>query len=135
MIAKLPESSGNVFGFRIQGKLIEADYRDHLVPVMERGMKEYPKIRVVWVMENFEGWTVGAAWEDILLGLEFSDVEKMAMVIDESWDDWITLMFKIFTTITGTDSGFSRKSVLTKPGTGYGLKDCPHRESGAGQYP
>lgn len=109
MIAKLPESSGNVFGFRIQGKLIEADYRDHLVPVMERGMKEYPKIRVVWVMENFEGWTVGAAWEDILLGLEFSDVEKMAMVIDESWDDWITLMFKIFTTITGTELRFFKK--------------------------
>ncbi len=65
-----------------RGKLTEADYRDVLDPEMEKAMKEYPKIRVVWVIEGFEGWTVGGAWEDFLLGMKFSVVEKMATVID-----------------------------------------------------
>jgi hypothetical protein len=55
VIEKLPESSGNILGFRIRGKLTEADYRDFLDPEMEKAMKEYPKIRVVWFMEGFLG--------------------------------------------------------------------------------
>jgi hypothetical protein len=109
MIQKLPESSGNILGFRISGKLTEADYQDILVPAMEKAMKEYPKIRVVWVMEKFEGWTVGGGWEDFLLGLKFSAVERMATVIDESWDEWLTLLFKAFTTLTRTELRFFKK--------------------------
>lgn len=114
MIEKLPESSGNILGFRLGGKLSEADYQDLLVPEMERAMKEYPKIRVVWIMEGFEGWTVGGAWEDFLLGLKFSTVEKMATVIDESWDEWMTLLFKTFTTLTRTELRFFKKERLAE---------------------
>lgn len=112
MIERLPESSGNILGFRIGGKLTEADYLDILVPEMEKAMKEYPKIRVVWVMEKFEGWTVGGALEDFLLGLKFSAVERMATVIDESWDEWLTLLFKTFTTLTRTELRFFKKERL-----------------------
>lgn len=112
MIEKLPQSSGNVLGFRLGGKLSEADYHDLLVPEMEKVMNEFPKIRVVWVMEGFEGWTVGGAWEDFLLGLKFSAVEKMATVIDESWDEWMTLLFKAFTTLTRTEIRFFKKERL-----------------------
>jgi len=109
MIEKLPESFGNILGFRISGKLKEADYQDLLIPEVERLLKEYPKIRMVWVIEGFEGWTVGGAWEDFLLGLKFSSVEKMATVIDESWDEWMTPLFKVFTTLTQTELRFFKK--------------------------
>jgi hypothetical protein len=112
MIEKLPESSGNILGYRLQGKLTESDYRDHLVPEMESAMKEYGKIRFVWVMEGFKGWTVGGAWEDFLLGLKFSSVEKMATVIDESWDEWMTWLFKGFTTLTQTELRFFKQDRL-----------------------
>jgi hypothetical protein len=114
MIEKLPESSGNILGFRIWGKLTESDYRDHLDPELEKAMKEYPKIRVVWVMENFEGWTVGGAWEDFLLGMKLSKFEKIALVIDESWDEWITLLFKAFSTVTRTELRFFKKERLAE---------------------
>jgi len=114
MIEKLPESSGKVLGFRIWGKLTEADYRDHLDPDLEKAMKEFPKIRVVWVMENFEGWTVGGAWEDFLLGMKYSAIEKTAMVIDDSWDEWISLLFRAFTTLTGTELRFFKKERLAE---------------------
>lgn len=109
MIEKLPESSGNILGFRIQGKLTEADYLDDLDPNLEKTMKEYPKIRVVWVMENFKGWTVGGIWEDLHLGTKLSKFEKMAVVIDDSWDEWITVLFKAFSTLTGTELRFFKK--------------------------
>jgi len=112
MIKKLPESSGNILGFWIRGKLTEADYRDLLVHEMEKAMAEFPRIRVVWVMEEFEGWTVGAAWEDFLLGLKFSAVEKMATVIDESWDEWLTVLFRAFTMLTHTELRFFKNERL-----------------------
>lgn len=114
MIEKLAESSGNILGFRLGGKLTEADYLDLLVPEMEKAMKEFPKIRVVWVMEHFEGWTVGGAWEDFLLGTKFTAVEKMATVIDENWDEWMTLLFKAFTTLTRTELRFFRREHLAE---------------------
>ena len=114
MIEKLPESSGNILGFRIWGKLTEADYLDHLDPEMEKAMKEYPKIRVVMVMEHLEGWTVGAFWEDFRLGTKSSVFERMAFVIDESWDEWITLLMKAFTTLTGTELRFFKKERLAE---------------------
>ena len=77
-------------------------------------MKEFPRIRVVWVMGDFKGWTVGGAWEDFLLGLKFSAVEKMATVIDDNWDEWVTLMFKAFTTLTGTELRFFRMERLAE---------------------
>jgi len=109
MIEKLPEGSGNILGFRIKGRLDEADYRDNLIPEIDRALKEYPKIRIVWVMEGFEGWTVGGAYEDFLLGMKFWVVEKMATVIDDNWDEWMTLLFKAFTTLTGTELRFFKK--------------------------
>jgi len=112
MIEKLPESSGNCIGFGIRGKLTEADYLNVLVPELDRLMKVFPKIRVLWVMEDFGGWTVGGAWEDFLLGPKFSAVEKMATVIDENWDEWITVMFKVFTALTGTEMKFFKKERL-----------------------
>jgi hypothetical protein len=114
MIEKLPESTGNILGFRIRGKLTETDYLDLLIPETEKAMKEFPKIRVLWIMEAFEGWTVGGAWEDFLLGLKFSAVEKVGMVIDESWDEWITLLFRAFTTLTGTELRFFKKERLAE---------------------
>jgi hypothetical protein len=114
MIEKMPESSGNILGFQIRGKLTEADYRDLLDPEIEKAMKKYPMIRVLWAMENFEGWTVGGAWEDFLLGLKFWKVEKLATVIDEDWDEWMTLLFKAFTTLTGTELRFFKKERLAE---------------------
>ena len=112
MIEKLQESSRNILGFRARGKLTEADYLELLVPEIEKAMKEFPKIRIVWVLEGFEGWTVGGAWEDFLLGLKFSKIEKLATVVDENWDEWLTLMFRAFTTLTGTELRFFKKERL-----------------------
>jgi hypothetical protein len=112
MIERLPESAKNHLAYRISGKMTEADYRDQLGPDMEKAMKDCHKIRVLLIVEGFEGWTVGGAWEDLLLALKFPAVERMAMVIDESWDEWMTWLFQGFTTLTGTELRFFTKDRL-----------------------
>lgn len=114
MIERLPESAKNHLGYRISGKLTEADYRDVLVPELEKAMNHCHKIRILFVVEGFAGWTVGGAWEDLLLALKFPAVERMAMVIDESWDEWMTWMFQGFTTLTGTELRFFKQDRLAE---------------------
>lgn len=112
MIEKLPESSGNILGFRSRGKLAEADYLDHLAPELDKAIAEHGKARLLWIIEDFGGWTVGGAWEDFRLGLKLTAVEKMAAVIDESWDEWLTWLFRVFSTLTGTEVRFFRADRL-----------------------
>ncbi len=114
MIEKLPESSGNAIGFRLKGKLTEADYREILIPGLEKATREHQKIRIVLVMENFAGWTVGGAWEDFLLGLKLPAIEKLATVIDDSWDEWMNILFRGFATLTGAELRFFKKERLSE---------------------
>jgi hypothetical protein len=109
MIEKLPGSAGNILGFRLWGKLTESDYRDLLMPELEKAMKEYPKIRVLFTLEQFEGWTVGGAWEDFTLLFKLPGIERMALVVDETWDEWMTWLFKAFTAFSRTELRFFRK--------------------------
>jgi hypothetical protein len=114
MIEKLASSTENIMGFRIQGKLTEADYLNVLAPDIEQGIAHHGKIRVLFQMEKFEGWTVGGAWEDLILGPKFVSVEKLAVVVDETWDEWMTWLFRIFTALTRTETQFFRVERLTE---------------------
>jgi hypothetical protein len=114
MIEKYAQSSENVLGFRITGKLTEADYLTLLSPEIEQGIAQYGKIRVVLHMEKFEGWTVGGAWEDLILGPKFVSVEKLAVVVDETWDEWMTWLFRIFTALTRTETQFFRSERINE---------------------
>jgi hypothetical protein len=114
MIERLAESSGKIIGYRVVGRLTEADYLDILTPDMEKNIREYTRIRVLFLMENFEGWTVGGAWEDFTLGPKFRDVEKLAVVVDETWDEWMTWLFRVFSAVTGMKLRVFKKERLTE---------------------
>jgi hypothetical protein len=108
----LPESSGKVIGFRIRGKLTEEDYTEVLIPIIEEGIKEYSKIRLLLQVENFQGWTPGGAWEDLKNWPKFRSFERMALVGDESWDDFMTWMLQVFAVFTHTKLRFFRMERL-----------------------
>ncbi len=118
MIERLAESSGKTIGYRVVGRLTEADYLDTLIPEIDKNIKEFSRIRVLFLMENFEGWTVGGAWEDFTLGPKFRDVERLAVVVDETWDEWMTWLFRVFTKVTGTNLRIFKKDGSRKHGTG-----------------
>ena len=79
------------------GKLSKEDY-DDFVPEVERQIREEGKIRVIFDMQNFLGWEAGALWEDIKFDLKhFADIERLAMVGDKKWEEWMSKFCRPFT--------------------------------------
>lgn len=80
------------------GKLSKEDY-EHFVPEVERMIKEVGKIRLLFEMRDFHGWDAGALWEDIKFDLKhFADVERLAMVGEKKWEEWMAKFCRPFTT-------------------------------------
>ena len=97
---------GNILWFRLIGKLTEEDYTNNLIPELERSLEQYKKIRLLIQVEYFGGWTQGGVWEELKGWSQFSKVERMAIVADDSWDEWMTWMVKIAGIFTGLSVRF-----------------------------
>jgi len=84
MIEILPESEGNVLGIRISGKLTVEDYKEILIPRVNKILKEHHKVRFLTVVdETFRGRELAAALENIKYGYKIrKQVEKSAVVTD-----------------------------------------------------
>jgi len=81
----------------ITGKLTERDY-EIIIPELERRIREFGKLRLVIILENFQGWTAGAMWEDIKFDFKhFHDVEKIALLGERKWEKTATLFSRPFT--------------------------------------
>jgi hypothetical protein len=53
------------------------------------------------VMQDFHGWDAGAAWEDIKWDARhFNEVERVAMVGEKKWQEWLAALCKPFTRAT-----------------------------------
>lgn len=81
----------------VSGKLESADY-DFLGMEVDRMVSLHGKIRVLIELEDFHGWTAGAAWEDAKMGFRhYSHIERMAVVGENQWEKNMTLFVKPFT--------------------------------------
>lgn len=89
------------------GKLSKEDYT-HFEPAVERMIESAGKIKVLFVMHDFHGWDIGAAWEDIKFATKHCrDIDKIAMVGENQWEKWMATICKPFTmsTIKYFDAG------------------------------
>ena len=107
MIEKIA-ARGNIQAFRIAGKLSEEDYTDNLIPELERALEDYKTLRLLIRVEYFGGWRAGGVWEEFKNWPLFSKIERMAIVADDSWDEWLTWTVKIFAIFTGKPVRFFR---------------------------
>jgi hypothetical protein len=80
----LPE---NVLGVEAVGKVTDDDYESVLVPAIRERREAQGKIRLVYVLgEEFDGWTLGALWDDAKVGLGDTPAwERIAVVSDKDW--------------------------------------------------
>ena len=88
---------GQILYITVIGKLEKEDY-DLFVPEIEEQIKKYGKVRFFIELHEFAGWTVSAAWEDCKFGFRhFSDIERIAIVGDKSWEHGMAIFLKPFT--------------------------------------
>ena len=78
----------------VRGTLGDHDY-ERLVPELEAEIAEHGRVRMVWEMIDFEGWTAGGMWRDARFDLNHNrDVTHLAMIGDKRWQDWLTRLMK-----------------------------------------
>lgn len=95
MLRLIEELPDGVLGVEARGKVTADDYRDVLVPAIERLLARHAKARLLYVFHpEFDGFSGGAVWRDAQLGLRhFTDFERVAVVTDA---DWIQGLVKAF---------------------------------------
>lgn len=92
------EKNGNIIEVSASGKLTAEDYRT-FAPQVEKDIQENGKVRILFRMQDFHGWQVGALWEDIKFDMKhFSDIERLALVGDKKWEKGMATFCKPFTT-------------------------------------
>ena len=97
MLQFLDFTYGNIIATKAIGKLREEDMeRVHALihSIIDSGQK----VRWYFEMERFTGWDAEGLWEDLKIDLKHvNDYERIAMVGEKKWQDWMTQLMKPFT--------------------------------------
>ena len=94
------ENGGRILVVQVTGKLETADY-DHFVPEFERLVREHGRVRVLFEMAGFQGWTAGALWQDTRFAVRhFGDIDRLAVVGEKAWQEGMATFCKPFTQAT-----------------------------------
>ncbi len=97
MIEQLPRSSGNVLGFKLSGKLHDADYQT-FVPAVDAVIAQTEQARILAWFHDFHGWDAGALWDDIKFSTTHcTKIDRIALVGEKSWEKWMATVCKPFT--------------------------------------
>jgi hypothetical protein len=94
MLEPLTDLPDGVIGFEAVGEIVAADYTGVLLPTIERAA-EHGAIRLVYVLgERFDGYSGGAAWQDMRLGLaHHGKWQRTALVTDADWVSHLASLF------------------------------------------
>jgi hypothetical protein len=93
MIKELDGMPAGVIGFEASGKLRAEDYRDVVLPALERAAST-GEVRFLIVMEDFDGMSGGALWQDLKVGFEHLRAwKRIALVTDIQWMSRMTDLF------------------------------------------
>ena len=91
---------GKLITVHVSGKLVKEDY-EHFVPEFERLVKQHGKLRVLFDMTGFHGWTLGALWADTKFAMHhFHDIDRLAVVGEKKWQEGMATFCKPFTKAT-----------------------------------
>jgi len=97
-VTLIEKNDGKFLEVHVSEKLTDEDYQ-RFVPQFERLIGRHGKIRVLFEMSQFHGWEAKALWDDIKFDVKhFKDIERLAMVGEKKWQQWMAGFCKPFTT-------------------------------------
>jgi hypothetical protein len=93
MMKELSDLPAGVVGFEVAGELKAEDYRDVVLPALERAAAS-GEVRFVVVIPEFHGMSGGAVWQDLKVGIEhWRAWKRIALVTDIGWMEHMTSLF------------------------------------------
>lgn len=100
MIQITSNDNSNVVYTISSGTLEKNDY-DKLLPLVEDKIERFGKIRWYFEMNHFTGWKPDTFLRDLQFDIKHAKhFEKVAMVGETKWQEWITDIMKPFTSGT-----------------------------------
>ena len=94
MIRALTGLPDGVIGFEAEGEIRAEDYKETLIPAIEAQIADRGEVRIVLVFPDFAGYSAGAAWQDMKMGVEhLTKFERVALVTDVDWMTHLVSMF------------------------------------------
>ena len=84
---EISNPTGNLVVIDITGQVTTRDYEENMIPRLRELGREHGKMRALAVIgDGFEGYDLGAAWDDTKLGVEMWGAwERCAMATDVKW--------------------------------------------------
>ncbi len=98
MIQKLSQSSGNVVGFAVRGKMVEEDY-ELLETEMKSLIREHGQIRLLCSVEDMSGFDLDVADDELRMSHYLGDMERVAMVSDSRFYEWALSVWNVVTDV------------------------------------
>ncbi|HZI33312.1 MAG TPA: STAS/SEC14 domain-containing protein [Candidatus Binatia bacterium] len=98
MITIRSETEGRTLVIEAAGKLTTKDYEEIFIPKLTELIQQHGKIKIVFYLnETFDGWELGAMWDDARFGLQHrNDFERIALVGGPRWVAWLTRLGSYF---------------------------------------
>jgi hypothetical protein len=118
------------------GKISADDYV-RLLPIFKQLKQQHGKLRVLFKLHDFHGWTAGGLWEDVKFEVKhFSDIERLAIIGETRWQEGMAGFCKPFTTALirffPPDQEESAREWLAFPPPDPGKLPRPERDSVGG---
>ena len=93
MIEELSSLPTGVIGFEVTGSVNAEDYRDVVLPAIERAAAS-GDVRFAVIIPEFHGMSGGALWQDLTVGIEhFRAWHRIALVTNIEWMKHTTRLF------------------------------------------
>jgi hypothetical protein len=95
MLTLMPNLPDHVVGLIASATVTASDYETVLVPAIESRMARHGPVRILYQLgPAFTGFTAGAIWDDLKLGVaHLTTWERVAVVTDV---DWIAVTTRLF---------------------------------------
>jgi hypothetical protein len=87
MPASMRHESDNLYRIHISGVLSKTEL-ENAQAVAAQEIKRRGKLKLLFILEQFQGWERGADWGDVtFFTMHDENIEKIAIVGDEKWRD------------------------------------------------
>ena len=97
MIKEIPLNQPHIYAIEVSGKLLEEDYTAFR-PKLERILKKESPLSLLIKLEDFEGWSAKAAWQDLKIGIDHdNDFLRIAIVGASLWQKVMAEIGDLFT--------------------------------------
>jgi len=96
MLTIEPHTPDNVVVGHASGRLTHEDYEDFRGHI-EQMIHQHGTVRVMLDLNDFHGWNLRSAWDDLQLGLRYpGKFDRCAILGDKSWEKLLVNLAKPF---------------------------------------